>query len=109
MARGRKDELERAIEAALAPGVFINYRESWGFVERLQALREEIAGLIPKGEAGRAVALFETYIAGCYEKSEEIDGSSGSFGQLVGTLFCEWIRARQAAGAEPAETAEVTA
>jgi hypothetical protein len=33
------------------------------------------------------VSLYETFLAGCYEKVEEIDGSSGSFGQFVGRKF----------------------
>ena len=105
MPRRRKDELERAIEDALAPGAFIGWRDSSGFVEGVEAVRARIASLLESGQAGRAVALLETFIAGCYEKSAEIDDSSGSFGQVVETLFCDWIRARQAAGADPAETA----
>ncbi|MBN2490114.1 MAG: hypothetical protein JXQ29_04615 [Planctomycetes bacterium] len=105
MARRRGDELEHAIEDALSPGAFVGYRESWGFVEQVEAVRTRIAPLIKKGDAARAVALLEMFIAGCYEKSAEIDDSSGSFGQFVERLFCDWIRARQAAGAEPEETA----
>lgn len=102
--RRRTDDLEKAIENALAPGVFIGYRQTWDFVERLEAVHARIASLIEKDEARRAVTLLETFIAGCYEKSAEIDDSSGNFGMLVESLFCDWIRARQAAGAEPAET-----
>jgi hypothetical protein len=51
------------------------------------------------------VALYETFLAGCHEKAEEIDDSSGSFGQFVGELYRAWIKARQAAGADPDETA----
>lgn len=43
--------------------------------------------------------------AGCYEKAGDIDDSSGSFGDFVGQLHCMWIKARQAAGADAAETA----
>jgi len=107
MARGRKDDLEQAIEGALTPGAFIGYRDNGGFVDDVEAVRAKIAPLIKKGEARRAVALLETFIAGCYEKSEEIDDSSGSFGQFVEELFCDWIRARQAAKADPAETARI--
>jgi len=102
--RRRNDNLQRAVESALAPGVFIGYRESWDFVELFEAVRAEIVSLIEKDEAGRAVALLEIFIAGCYEKSEEIDDSSGNFGMFVESLFCNWIGARQAAGAEPDET-----
>jgi hypothetical protein len=105
MARKRKDELEQAIEDALAPGAFIGYRDSRSFVDDVEAVRARIVPLIKKREAGRAVALLETFIAGCYEKSEEIDDSSGRFGQLVEGLFCDWLGARQAAKADPAETA----
>lgn len=104
MANKRKDHLQQAIEDALCPGSFIGHRQSWDFVESLEAVRAGIAPLLGDGGAERAVALLETFIAGCYEKSDEIDDSSGSFGQLVEDLFCDWIRARQAAGADAAET-----
>jgi hypothetical protein len=52
----------------------------------------------------RSVALYETFLAACYAKIEELDDSSGSFGQFVGDLYCGWIRARQAEGANPDET-----
>ncbi len=38
-------------------------------------------------------------------KVEELDDSSGSFGQFVDELYCGWIKARQAEGATPDETA----
>jgi hypothetical protein len=53
----------------------------------------------------RAASLYETFLAGCNEKAEEIDDSSGSFGQFLAELYRGWIKARQAAGADPAETA----
>jgi hypothetical protein len=52
----------------------------------------------------RAITLFETFIACCYEKIEELDDSDGNFGQFVVELFCGWIKARQAAGANPEDT-----
>ena len=42
-------------------------------------------------DPARAVALYETFLAGCYEKVEELDDSSGSFGQFVDGLFCGWM------------------
>jgi len=109
MARTKKDDLERAIEGALAPGAFVGWRDGWHFIEGIEAVRAKIAPLMEmgEGEARRAATLLETFIGGCYEKSEEIDDSSGRFGQLVEQLFCDWIRARQAAGAGRAETAGV--
>jgi len=38
-------------------------------------------------------------------KIEELDDSSGRFGQFVDDLYCGWIEARQADGADPEETA----
>jgi len=105
MARKRQDRLEREIEGALAPGVFVGYRDNGSFVEELEAVQGRIVSLIKEGDAVVAVGLLETFIAGCYEKSEEIDDSDGNFGQLVEGLFCHWIRARQAAKADPDETA----
>ena len=91
-------ELERRIEMALAPGHFVSYRGGLSFVSDLQRVEERIAKLTSI-HAARAVALYEAFLAGCYEKAEEIDDSSGSFGQFVGELHCAWIRARQAARA----------
>ena len=49
MARKRKDDLEQAIEDAIAPGAFIGYRDNWGFVDDVEAVRAKIAPLIKKG------------------------------------------------------------
>lgn len=107
MARKGRDPLEHAIEAALAPGAFVGYGDNWSFVEDLEVVRVGIAALIKEGEPERAVALLETFLAGCYEKSEQIDDSSGNFGMFVEGLFCGWIEARQAAKSDPGETAEL--
>ena len=60
-----------------------------GIIEGIEAVRAKIAPLMEmgEGEARRAAALLETFIGGCYEKSEEIDDSSGRFGQLVEQLL----------------------
>ena len=74
---------------------------SW---DDLEEVEDDIAALVSEAP-GRAVGLQEAFLAGCYEKANEVDDSSGSFGMFVGTLFCGWIRARQAAGAASEETA----
>jgi len=51
------------------------------------------------------VLVARVSLAACDEKAEEIDDSSGGLGQLVEDLFCTWVRARQAAEADAAETA----
>jgi hypothetical protein len=70
----KADPLEQEIEAALRPGIFINYGAGWSFVEGLDRLEDKIAKLVPSVPA-RAVALYETFLAGCYEKVEELDDS----------------------------------
>lgn len=103
MAR-RKDPLLSEIERSLEPGSFISYGESWGFVNGLENTRDKIDGLVKQGDAARAVSLFETFMAGCYEKMEEIDDSDGSMGDFFEDLFCSWINARQKAKLSPEET-----
>ena len=102
--RRRVDPVESEIEAALQPGSFIPDRACFTFVSNLEGVAATIGKLVPI-EATRAVELYETFLAGCYEKAEELDDSSGSFGQFVSKLFCGWIGARQAAGTDPDVTA----
>ena len=54
MLRKSRDSLDRAIQDALAPGEFIEYRFSYGFVEDLEAVRHEI--LKKLGRSGDALA-----------------------------------------------------
>ena len=56
------------------------------------------------GRRKRAARLFETFIAACHEKAEEIDDSSGKFGMMMEDLFRGWITARQASDADRDET-----
>ena len=102
--RSKTDPTECEIEIALRPGVFICYSEGFSFVSKL----EEVAAKIRKlgaTEPGRAVGLYETFLAGCHAKADELDDSDGSFGQFAHELICLWIKARQASGAEPDKTA----
>ncbi len=39
---------------------------------------------LTSSDPDRAVPLIETFLAACHEKGEEVDDSSGSFGQFVG-------------------------
>jgi tetratricopeptide (TPR) repeat protein len=100
----RPRDHEQAIELALHPGKFIPDRECFSFVSDLEQVAAGIDGLTGPNPA-QAVELYETFLAGCYEKVEELHDSSSIFGQFVVELFCGWIKARQAAGADPDETA----
>jgi len=97
-------QLERLIESALHPGRFVPDRDGYSFAREVGAVEEQIARLVSTDPV-QAAALYETFLAGCYEKANEVDDSSGSFGQFIVGLFCGWIRARRAAGADPDETA----
>jgi hypothetical protein len=100
------DPIERAIEVALSPGSFISYQAAGSFMDDVQDVANDIVKIIAS-EPERAVYLYETFIAACHEKAEEIDDSSGDFGMLVSDLFRGWIDARQAAKTDPDETAEM--
>jgi len=93
--RKQIDPIDKAIEVALSPGSFISYNASWSFVDDVQGVANDIGKIIKK-EPQRAAKLYETFIATCHEKADEIDDSSGNFGMLVEDLFCGWIQARQA-------------
>jgi len=67
-------------------------------------VQKKLDALVKSGEAERAAALFELFLAGCYEKADEIDDSGGSLGDFFQDLLCSWIKARNAAGRDPVET-----
>jgi len=101
--RGR-DPIERQMELALNPGAFIRDGACFSFVSGLDKVAAEV-GKLTSTDPARAAALYETFLAGCYQKAEELHDSSGSFGQFVDGLICGWIKARQASGADPDQTA----
>jgi len=103
---GRRDPLEAAVEVALQPGRFIAHRAGWDFVSSLEVVAGQLETLV-RTDAKRAVVLYETFLAGCYEKAEELDDSSGNFSMFVVDLYCGWIKARQAARADADETAKL--
>lgn len=105
MPKKKLDTLERSIERALLPDQFIRYQYASEFVAGLERVKSQIDALVASGEPDRAANLYESLIAGCYEKAEEIDDSDGYLGDFAESVFCAWIKARQAAKAEPEETA----
>jgi hypothetical protein len=96
--------MNRAIESAFRPGSYISYYEGGAFVSGLRHVGTEIAKLAGS-DPTRAATLYETLLAGCEAKAEEIDDSDGELGMLADDLFGGWIRARQAAGADCDDTA----
>jgi hypothetical protein len=68
--RSKTDPMEREIELALRPGVFIGYREGFSFVTQLEEVAAQIHELVAT-EPSRAFGLSETFLAGCRAKAED--------------------------------------
>ena len=106
--RDVKSEIEAAMTEAFQPDEFISYNASYGFVRGLEEVAQRLEELVEDGgQAATAASLYELFLAGAYEKAEEIDDSGGSLGMFVTDLFCGWTRARQAAAADPEETIDL--
>lgn len=94
-----------AADGVLVPPRNIHSRgECFTFVSGLEEVATIIDNLVAV-EPARAVALYEAFLAGCHAKTDELDDSSGSFGQFARDLICRWIKSRQAADVEPRMTA----
>src|SRR5262249_46010343 len=104
MRKTKSSPLIQEIENALDLGWFVYYRHSYKFISGLEAVKGQIDQLLPK-DPQQAIHLFEVFIAGCYEKANEVDDSSGNLGMFVDDLFCGWIKAAQAAGVSPDDVA----
>ncbi len=102
----RRDPMDRIIESALQPGSFMDWNETFSFVSELRHVESQIAKLVAT-DPSRGVALYETFIAGCTLRAEELDDSDGEFGTFAGDLYRGWIKARQAAGADQGQTAKL--
>ncbi len=76
------DLIEVAMKEALRLGRYISEHASFSLVGELESVATRIAGADPE----RAVGLFETFIAACYEKADEVDNSSGYFGTFGGGM-----------------------
>ncbi len=106
MSRGsrRRDAIEKDMELALAPGSFIRDRAYFSFVSDLEEVTAKIDALV-NTDPVRAATLYEAFLAGCREKAEELDDSSGGFNMYAKDLICRWVNARQQSGADADETA----
>lgn len=100
------DPIERDIEAALRPRAFIRDGECFSFVNGLETVASRIEQLVRRDPV-RACELYETFLAGCTAKADELDDSSGNFGQFAGDIICGWIKARCAADIDRDETVVV--
>src|SRR6266498_2942480 len=92
------DTIEREIESTLKPRTFIQDGACFSFVNGLETVAAKVAALIGS-DPRRAATLYETFLAGCAAKANELDDSSGGFGQFAGEIICGWIKARCAAAA----------
>ena len=71
--------MERQMELALNPGAFIPDRACCSFLIELEEVAAGI-GKLAGADPVRGTTLYETFLAGCYEKAEELDDSSGANG-----------------------------
>lgn len=107
MAKAKKpDPLMTAIEHALFSGHFIAYGQMFHFAEGLDLAKNQVDALVKQGQAQRAVSLYEVFLAGCYDKAEEVDDSGANLSMFFEDLFISWIHARQKAGCAPDETVQ---
>ena len=101
----RRDPMENVIESALQPGRFIDWKQGHSFTHGLSKVEHDIEAIVASNPE-RAAYLYETLVAACNMKADEIDDSDGKFGMIVGNLLCGWIKARQAAAADADVTAK---
>jgi hypothetical protein len=68
----RRDPMDSIIESALDPGHYIGWNKGFPFVSELRHLEGEIAKMA-RANPARAITLYETFIAACNLKAEEVD------------------------------------
>ena len=97
--------IEKEIEATLDLGHFVSHQESSSFVSGLEDLKIKLDNLI-KADPKKVMSLIDIFIAGCYEKADDTDDSSGNLGTFVDGLFRSWIEAAQVADVDPGNIAK---
>jgi tetratricopeptide (TPR) repeat protein len=98
-----ESDYESMIENALCPGDYIDDRDESEFISEL----ESVAAIFEKLQPSVMVlSLYETFLAGCAEKADEVHDGLGSYCNFVRSLFLAWIRTRQALKSNPLETAD---
>ena len=102
--RKELQSLLTSIERVLAPGVFIDYGQTFDFLHDLEEMQKKVDVLVAGGNAAEAVPLYEAFLAGTYEKMEQIDDSGGMLGMFFENLFCGWVKAREKAALSTEET-----
>jgi len=88
---------ERRMETALDPARYVPEHACFDYMADLEHVAAGLAGLVDT-DPRLAVSLSETFVAGCTEKADEVDDSSGEFGSFVVGLVRGWVAARRAAG-----------
>lgn len=92
-----QNEIRNAILAALRSGTPIRALAVSGLIEDLDRLSERIDSIVSAGDATGAADLYRTFITACEAKAKEVKDSSGAFRAFIRTLYCGWVRARDAA------------
>ena len=82
------------IENSLELGTFINYDEAFSFVDGLEYAKKQLQELFGSNQE-QLFELYNVFLAGCFEKAEEIFDDLCSFETFVRNLFPDWVVAAQ--------------
>jgi tetratricopeptide (TPR) repeat protein len=99
-----KDLLLVDIERALACGEWVHDREMQSYIDGVTAVKKRVDSLVRKGESLRAIPLYVVFMAGCEAKMEDTSAEGIEIEMVFKDLFFSWIRARQKAQCDDAET-----
>ena len=84
--------IERDMEAALEPGRYFHWRASSRLVREPESILVQIEQIEKAGQRQDALELYETFVAACYAKANEIDDSIGIFGGFFDVDRDRYIR-----------------
>jgi hypothetical protein len=99
--RDQIDQVDQLYESAKAKGAFASADGRRELREGLEAVEQQIAHLT-RTDPGHAASLYEAFYARC----RNLLALDDSLHSLIGKTTCGWVKARQAAGEPPEETAE---
>lgn len=95
----------RALSSAICTGDFIEYRELWGYAQRIESVVESIAELLKAGYANQVIELCEEAIPRLEEALGSVDDSDGCVGGVLEQVQQLHHQACQSARPDPEDLA----
>lgn len=83
------------IESALCLGQFVHWRQRKEFFSELSLAKSTIDTLRSSGLANDAAHLYEIFLAGSFEKANEVDDSDGDFAFWIRDLLSDLVESLQ--------------